>query len=143
VKDHLFILLVEDEPDQASLVQDALKEDDNFTLLPVVQSGEEAINYLSAEGRFGDRGNYPFPFLMLLDLKMPGIGGLGVLRWLQGHPEVNQKLQTVVLSSVQSSKEIELAGEMGAKHFWVKSDWMLLCQKIRDLNASLNDEDLW
>jgi CheY-like chemotaxis protein len=143
MEDHLFILLVEDEPDQALLVQDALKEANGFSLLPVIPNGEEAIAYLSGEGRFYDRARFPFPFLMLLDLMMPGIGGFGVLRWLQSHPAVNQKLQTVVFSSAQSSKEIELAGELGAKQFWVKSDWMLLSQKIRDLRASLNDEDLW
>ena len=53
MEDHLFILLVEDEPDQALLVRDALKEDNGFTLLPAVPSGEEAIAYLSGDGRFG------------------------------------------------------------------------------------------
>jgi CheY-like chemotaxis protein len=137
------ILLVEDEPDHALLVQDALKEDDGIRLLRVVQSGEEAIAYLVGQGEFADRATYPFPFLMLLDLNMPGIGGFGVLRWLQNHPDVNEKLRTVVLSSVQSSKEIELAGELGVKQYWVKSDWMLLRQRIRDLRTSLSDEDPW
>jgi CheY-like chemotaxis protein len=135
------ILLVEDEPDQALLVQDALEEDNEFLLLQVLQSGEAAIAYLSGEGTFADRATHPFPFLMLLDLKMPGIGGFGVLRWLQTHPDVNEKLHTVVLSSVQSSREIELAGELGVKVYWVKSDWMLLRQRIRDLKRFLNDED--
>jgi DNA-binding NarL/FixJ family response regulator len=76
---------------------------------------------------------------MLLDLKMPGIGGFGVLRWLQTHQDVNGRLRTVVLSSVQSSKEIELAGELGVKEYWVKSDWMRLRHRIRDLKASLGD----
>jgi CheY-like chemotaxis protein len=143
MEDHLLILLVEDQPYQALLVQDALKQDSDFTLVQVLQSGEEAIAYLSGEGKFTDRATYPFPFLMLLDLNMPGIGGFGVLRWLQTRSDVNEKLHTVVLSSIQSSKEIELASELGAKQFWVKSDWMLLCQKIRDLKASLDDEDLW
>jgi CheY-like chemotaxis protein len=74
----LAILLVEDEPDQALLVQDALSEDNRLTLLPAVQSGEAAIAYLSGEGAFADRVAFPFPFLVLLDLHMPGIGGLGV-----------------------------------------------------------------
>jgi CheY-like chemotaxis protein len=141
--DKLPILLVEDEPDQALLVQDALKEDNSIRLLRVIQSGEEALAYLSGQGEFADRSIYPFPFLMLLDLKMPGIGGFGVLRWLQNHPDVNGKLHTVVLSSVQSSKEIELAGELGVKQYWVKSDWMVLRQRIRDLKTSLRDEDPW
>jgi CheY-like chemotaxis protein len=143
MEENLPVLLVEDQPDQALLVQDALKEDSDFRLLQVLQSGEEAIAYLSGEGKFADRAAHPFPFLMLLDLNMPGIGGFGVLRWLQTRPDVNEKLHTVVLSSIQSSREIERAGELGAKQFWVKSDWMLLRQKMRDLIASLNDEDLW
>jgi CheY-like chemotaxis protein len=141
--ENLPILLVEDQPDQALLVQEALKEDSEFTLLQVLQSGEEAIAYLSGEGKFADRAAYPFPFLMLLDLNMPGMGGFGVLRWLQTRPDVNQKLHTAVLSSIQSSEEIAQAGEFGAKQFWVKTDWMLLPQKIRDLKASVDDEDLW
>jgi CheY-like chemotaxis protein len=112
-------------------------------LLPVAKSGEEAIAYLSGEGQFAERATHPFPFLMLLDLHMPGIGGFGVLRWLQNHPEVNEKLQVVVLSSDQSSREIELAGELGVKQYWVKSDWMLLRQRIRDLKTMLIDEDPW
>ncbi len=141
--DKLPIILVEDEPDQALLVQDALKEDNSLTLLPVVKSGEEAIAYLSGQGEYADRTTHPLPFLILLDLHMPGIGGFGVLRWLQNHPEVNEKLQVVVLSSDQSSREIELAGELGVKQYWVKSDWMLLRQRIRDLKTLLSDEDPW
>jgi len=67
MEDPLFILLLEDEPDQALLVQDLLKEDSRFALLPVVERGEKAIACLSGEGKFGDRAHYPFPFLMLLD----------------------------------------------------------------------------
>jgi CheY-like chemotaxis protein len=139
----LLVLLVEDEPDQALLVQDVLGEDSGFGLLQVVQSGEEAIAYLSGIGRFADRATYPVPSLMLLDLKMPGIGGFGVLRWLQTRPDLREQMHTVVLSSMQSSKEIELAGELGVKQYWVKSDWMLLRQRIRHLKASLCDEDPW
>lgn len=143
MEEHLPILLVEDHPDEAALVQEALKADAGFSLLPVLESGEEAIAYLAGDGRFADRAAHPFPFLMLLDLKMPGVGGFGVLRWLQNHPEVNQKLHTVVLSSVRSSQEIEQVGELGAKYYWVKSDWMLLRQRIRRFKADLSDEDPW
>ena len=59
------------------LVQDDLKEDNSLALLPVVKSGEEAIDYLSGEGKYADRVTSRFPFLMLLDLHMPGIGGAG------------------------------------------------------------------
>jgi CheY-like chemotaxis protein len=143
MSDTLSILLVEDEADQASLVREVLEVEGGGIRLQHARSGEEAIAYLSGDGKFADREAHPFPFVMLLDLKMPGIGGYGVLNWLQSHPEVNQKLNTVVLSSVDTSKEIELAGQLGVKHYWVKSDCMLLPQRIRQLQASLNQEDPW
>jgi CheY-like chemotaxis protein len=55
---------------------------------------------------FPDRKAYPFPALLLLDLKMHGIAGFGVLRWLQGQPELRKKLIVVVISVTQSSEEI-------------------------------------
>ncbi len=142
-EDRFPVLLVEDEPDQALLVQDILEGDKTFTLVQVIRSGEEAIAYLSGEGKFADRAAYPFPFVMLLDLRMPGIGGFGVLHWLKTRPDVNERLHTVVLSSAQSSKEIEFAGELGVKRYWVKCDMMLLRQRMRDLKASLSDGESW
>jgi CheY-like chemotaxis protein len=128
------VLLVEDEPDYALLVQEALRETENTHQVYVVQSGEEAIAYLSGAQKYGDRAVYPFPVLMLLDLKMPGIGGMGVLRWLREHPEL--KLNLVVLSSVQSSNEIAAVSELGVKFFWVKTDCNTLREKIHRLEDS-------
>jgi DNA-binding NarL/FixJ family response regulator len=72
--------------------------------------------------------------LVLLDLRMPGMGGYGVLRWLRTHPEI--ELYVVVLSSVQCSKEIDVVYELGARFFWAKSDCDKLRDRVRDLKES-------
>ena len=128
------VLLVEDEPDYALLVQESLQDANDPNVVHVVRSGEEAIAYLSGEGKFADRAVYPFPSLILLDLRMPGVGGYGVLRWLHAHPELS--LYVVVLSSIQSPKEIDVAYELGARFFWAKSDCNTLKDRVRDLKES-------
>jgi CheY-like chemotaxis protein len=94
----------------------------------LVESGEEAIAYLSGQGRFADRAAHPFPLLVLLDLRMPGIGGFGVLRWLCAHSELKESLDIIALSAIQSSKEIDVVYELGAHYFWAKSD----CAALKD-----------
>ena len=130
------ILLVDDEPDQAALVGEALKEEMDWDLRWVA-SGEAGIAYLAGKEPYTDRAAHPFPFFLLLDLKMPGMGGLGVLRWLRDHAGLTQELIVVVHSSAESSREIEVAAELGAKIYWVKSDWRLLRQRIKLLISAL------
>ena len=130
------ILLVEDEPDHAALVREALNEEKAWDL-HWVDSGEAAIAYLAGTEPYADRTAHPFPFFLLLDLKMPGMGGLGVLRWLRDHPGLNQELIVVVHSSAESSREMEVAAELGAKIYWIKSDWRLLRQRIKLLLSAL------
>lgn len=135
------ILVVDDEHDQAQLIQDSLQNTDAPPRVHVVDSGEEAIAYLGGDGKFADREAYPFPFLVLLDLRMPGVGGFGVLRWLCSHQNLRQKLNLVVLSSVQSSREIEVVYELGAQFFWPKSDCGELQERVQRLQESWHGDN--
>jgi CheY-like chemotaxis protein len=130
------ILVVEDELDQAQLIRDTLLNSPVPPLVRLVASGEEAIAYLSGEGKFSNRNEHPFPFVVLLDLRMQGVGGFGVLRWLCAHPTLRQKLNLIVLSSVRSPKDIEVAYELGAQFFWAKLDCDDLQQRIQRLQES-------
>jgi CheY-like chemotaxis protein len=130
------ILVVEDEPDYALLIQECIQDPSAPYLLRAVESGEAAIAYLSGDGVFADRDQYPFPFLILLDLKMPGTGGFGVLRWLLAHPEIKHKLIVIILSGIQSAKEVEVVYELGAQLFWAKADTDLLQHELRRLRDS-------
>jgi len=125
------VLLVDDERDHALFIRDTLANTKIPLQLHTVESGEEAIAYLCGEGRFADRDAYPFPFLLLLDLRMPGIGGFGVLRWLCAHPQLKQRLNLVVLSAVQSVREIDVVYELGAQLFWPKTDYNGLLDQLQ------------
>jgi len=75
-----FILLVEDDPNDVFLLERAFEKAGLRDLLKVVTDGGQAIDYLSGRGAYEDREQFPLPFLLLLDLKMPGTDGFEVLQ---------------------------------------------------------------
>ena len=103
------VLLAEDNPDDVFLVRRAFQETSALNPVHAVGNGDEAIQYLAGEGKYGDRAVFPFPALLLLDLKMPVKDGLEVLRWLHEHPEIPSKLPVVVLSSTDLPSEAQMA----------------------------------
>src|SRR5260370_20778624 len=84
------ILLAEDDPDDVLLTQIALRKARLANPLQVVRDGEEAIAYLTGDGLYADRSQYPLPMLLLLDLKMPKVTGFEVLDWLRKHPRLGR-----------------------------------------------------
>src|SRR5215510_7205705 len=92
------ILLVEDDENDAFLFKRALKKCNIPNPVQWVKDGAEAIAYLTAEAAYGDRMAFPFPELIILDLKMPRMPGLDLLAWLRDHPEL-QVIPTIVMSS--------------------------------------------
>ena len=59
----------------------------------IVRTGEEALDYLLGEGEYSNRNRYPLPDLILLDLKLPGISGIDVLREIKGRPAPSKEYQ--------------------------------------------------
>lgn len=114
------VLLAEDNPNDVVLIRRALEETRALNPLQVVGNGAEVIRYLAGEGSFADRAAYPFPVLLLLDLKMPVVDGLEVLRWLHDHPEIPRKLPVVVLSSTELPNETHIAYAMDIQACIVK-----------------------
>jgi len=82
------VLLAEDDADDVLLTQIAFQKARLANPLQVVRDGEEAIDYLKGEGKFADREKFPFPILLLLDLKMPRTHGFQVLEWLRKEPKL-------------------------------------------------------
>ncbi len=114
-----FILLVEDDPNDVLLIQRAFQKAGLRNTLKVVRDGEHAIEYLSGQGPYANRERFPLPFLVLLDLKMPGTDGFEVLRWVRGEPEL-KRLLVVVLTSSNLQADVDRAYEMGANSYLVK-----------------------
>jgi len=113
------ILLAEDwEPDVA-LVRRGFKRAELSNPLHVVRDGEEAISYLAGLGKFADRAEYPFPDLLLLDLKLPKMDGFDVLRWVRQQPG-GRKLLVMVLTSSEDIYHVNRAYALGANSFLIK-----------------------
>jgi len=113
------ILLVEDSPDDALLIQRAFRKANLANPVQLVRDGEEAVAYLSGATPYEDRGRFPLPVFMLLDLKLPRRSGLEVLAWLRQEPAV-RRLPVVVLTSSRESVDVNRAYDLGANSYLVK-----------------------
>ena len=113
------ILVVEDDPNDVLLIQRAFGKARILNPVRTVSNGDEAVAYLSGEGPFADREAYPFPVLVLLDLKLPRRSGLEVLGWIRSHPGL-KRLPIVVLTSSKESADINRAYDLGANSYLVK-----------------------
>ena len=119
MSDRALFLLVEDTEDDVLLIHRAFLKANILNPLQVVRSGEDAIEYLQGTGRFSNRAEFPLPSLVLLDLKMKGIDGFEVLRWIRQQPAL-MRLRVVVLTSSNAVSDVNLAYQLGANSFLVK-----------------------
>src|SRR5579862_6747885 len=119
MSDQALFLLVEDAETDAILIRRAFIKGNIVNPLQLVTSGDQAIAYLKGEGTFANRAEYPLPELVLLDLKLPGIDGFQVLRWIRQQPEL-KALRVVVLTSSDRIQDVNLAYQLGANSFLVK-----------------------
>src|SRR5947207_524780 len=114
-----FILLAEDDSNDVLLIQRAFQKAGFRNSLKVTRDGEQAIEYLAGHGIYANRQRFPLPFLLLLDLKMPGTDGFEVLQWVRKEPEL-KRLLVVVLTSSNLQTDVDRAYELGANSYLVK-----------------------
>lgn len=113
------ILLVEDSEDDVFFMRRALKTAGLRHSLEVVMDGQAAIDYLDRKGSFADRSAHPEPSLVLLDLRLPQVPGLDVLRWIRTQPRFDT-LPVVVLTSSNQESDLQSAYRLRANSFLVK-----------------------
>ncbi|SPE59122.1 Response regulator receiver protein (modular protein) [Verrucomicrobia bacterium] len=113
------ILVAEDDDNDALLLTRAFEKSGLEHSISRVADGQEAVDYLAGMTPFLDRTLFPLPDLLLLDLKMPRMGGFEVLAWLGNRPDL-QLLPVVVLSSSSLPEDIAKARELGARDYKVK-----------------------
>ena len=131
------ILVADDDAQDAMLVRMAVKRAALGLRLETVNDGEEAIDYLMGRSTYADRDVYPFPSLMLLDLKMPRLNGFDVLEFVRGQPGLRQ-LPVVIFSSSDDPGDIRRAYDSGANSYLCKP------HSNGDLSALLKAlEDYW
>ncbi|MDB6022017.1 MAG: two-component system response regulator [Pedosphaera sp.] len=116
---NLTILIIEDDPNDALLLQKALSRERITNPLQVVHDGQEAIEYLQGEGPYQDRARFPFPSVIFTDLKMPRRSGFEVLEWLRCHPDCSV-IPLIILTNSKIDADIKRAYEMGANAYLVK-----------------------
>ena len=112
------ILLAEDDEHDVELTLEALGESNLANNVDVVRDGEEALDYLHCRGRFATRENNR-PIVILLDLKMPKVNGLEVLR----HIKTDDQLKTipvVILTSSREDRDLEESYQLGVNAYIVK-----------------------
>jgi CheY-like chemotaxis protein len=113
------ILLVEDSEDDVFLFERAMKRANVSLPMYNARDGQEAIDYLQAKGKFEDRKIYPLPSIVILDLKLPNIHGLDVLRWIKRQPSLSG-VPVLMLTSSLEERDKQNAMTLGAKGFFIK-----------------------
>ncbi len=113
------ILLVEDSADDVFFMKRALKTAGFTTPPQVAKDGQMALDYLEGANGFADREKFPLPSLVLLDLKLPQVLGLDVLKWIRSRPAF-QVLPVIVLTSSGERSDLDRAYRLGANSFMVK-----------------------
>jgi two-component system response regulator len=113
------ILLVEDSAEDRELTIRALRQNRVANRIHEARDGADALNFLFAREEYADRNASHMPQLMLLDLKLPKIDGLEVLRQIREH-ELTRMLPVVVLTSSREEPDIKRAYELGANSYLVK-----------------------
>jgi two-component system response regulator len=113
---HKQILLVEDNPDDEALTVRALKKSNVANEIVVVRDGVEALDYLFCEGHFATGEPRPLPQVVLLDLKLPKLDGLGVLRRIRADART-RLLPVVILSSSDEEEDLTQGYSLGANSY--------------------------
>ena len=114
--DKKVILLVEDNPDDEELTLRALKMNLILNEVIVVRDGEEALEYLFGTERYAGRETNDLPQVILLDLKLPKLGGLDVLKRVRADPRT-RLLPIVMLTSSSEEEDVLTSYKLGANSY--------------------------
>ncbi len=110
------ILLVEDNPDDQALTLRALKKNNIANDVVIVEDGAQALDYLFGAGQFEGRDTSDRPSLVLLDLKLPKVDGLGVLARIRAD-ERTRTMPVVVLTSSSEENDLLMSYELGVNSY--------------------------
>jgi two-component system, response regulator len=113
------ILLVEDSPDDVKLTLRAFKRSNMLNPIAVARDGVEALDYVFATGTHADRAGKPVPSLIILDLKLPRLDGLGVLKAIRADPRT-KLIPVVILTSSKEEQDLIQGYSLGANSYMRK-----------------------
>jgi two-component system response regulator len=114
--DGIEILLVDDSSADVELTLHALRQNAMVNRIHVTRDGEEALNFLFCREPFQERASEPLPRLILLDLKMPKVDGLSVLRTLKEDPRT-RAIPVIILTSSKEEKDVVKSYDLGVNSY--------------------------
>ncbi len=126
------ILLAEDDDNDVFFMRRALQKSQAGFAIQVVSDGQQAVDYLSGQGKFSNREQHPLPSIILLDLKMPFLDGFEVLAWTRKQGSL-KGIPVAVLTSSAEERDRRRAGELGARAYFVKPPKPETIQEIAQL----------
>lgn len=127
------ILLVEDNPSDIELAKRAFQKANILNPVVVAEDGQEALDYLFATGAHKDRNSADLPSIILLDLKLPIIDGLEVLKRIREN-EVTRRLLVVILTSSKEEQDIAKGYDLGVNSYIRKPvDFLQFAEAIKQL----------
>lgn len=127
------ILIVEDDENDQTFIRRAFKLNGVVNPIVAVSDGEEAMAYLRRVGPYTDNA-HPLPRLIITDLKMPRMGGIELLDWLDKHEEF-RLIPSIVLTSSNDQADIARAFRHGAKGYMIKPVQFGELQKLMGIIA--------
>lgn len=131
--DQVEILLCEDNKRDADLTLRALKKKNLGNRITWVQNGEEALDFLFGRNEYSERNINENPRVILLDLKMPKVGGLEVLKQIRNNKNT-QSIPVVVLTSSEEEMDIVQSYELGVNSYIVKPvDFLKFTEAISEV----------
>jgi len=119
VGEPLVLLLVEDNDAHAEMVKRSFEQHKVSNVIHHVDDGQKALNYIFREGEYADTEAYPRPHCILLDLRLPKVDGLEVLRRIKAD-DATRRTPVVILTTSSADKDIAMSYEYNANSYVVK-----------------------
>jgi CheY-like chemotaxis protein len=113
------ILIVDDVLDDAALIKRAVMSLRPASPVIIMTASRDLIRYLEGEGSYEDRDAFPYPGLILLDLRIPEMNGFEIMQWLRDEPR-HAGIPVIVVSAFDRQREIRKAYQLGARTFLSK-----------------------
>ena len=113
------ILVAEDDQDDIFFLRHAWRKEGVDHLLRFVKDGQYAIDYLEGKPPYSNRQDFPLPGLLITDLKMPRLGGFGLIEWIRNSDEF-RRLPIIVLSNSELPADRDRATRLGAAEYHPK-----------------------
>jgi CheY-like chemotaxis protein len=135
IRENIIILLVEDHSGDTAVFATAVRKVCPQATLVTLSTSDEAIHYFEGSGKYADRKKFPLPDIAFIDLKLPGMSGEQLIKWIRGRPEF-QKLSIAVLTGTADARQLSDLYRWGADSFLLKSsDINELASNLRELTG--------